>query len=136
MLNLVVIMGRLTSTPELKTTNTGLSVSSFTVAVNRQYSKDGNSQTDFIPCVAWRINADFITKYFAKGQMIAIKGSLQQRSYQDKDGNNRTVYEVIVESADFCGKKENADEQAQKLDNEVEQPEFEEISMGNLDLPF
>lgn len=135
MLNVVVIMGRLTSTPELKTTNTGLSVSSFTVAVNRNYSKDGNSQTDFIPCVAWRNNADFITKYFAKGQMIAIKGSLQQRSYQDKDGNNRTAYEVVVESADFCGDKKS-DEQGQKFDNEVDTSEFEEISMGNLDLPF
>ncbi len=135
MFNVVVIMGRLTSQPELKTSQSGVSVTSFTVAINRQYSK-GEQQTDFIPCVAWRNNADFITKYFGKGQMIAIKGSLQQRSYQDKNGNNRTTYEVVVESADFCGKKENADEQAQKLDNEVEQPEFEEISMGNLDLPF
>lgn len=138
MLNLVVIMGRLTSTPELKTTNTGLSVTSFTVAVNRNYSKDGNSQTDFINCVAWRNNADFITKYFAKGQMIAIKGSLQQRNYQDKDGNNRTAYEVIVDSADFCGSKEQvqADVTAQKFDNEVDTSEFEEISMGEQDLPF
>ena len=136
MLNVVVIMGRLTTQPELKTTSSGLSVSSFTVAVNRNYSKDGNSQTDFIPCVAWRNNADFITKYFGKGQMIAIKGSLQQRNYQDKNGNNRTTFDVVVENADFCGKKENSDEQAQKLDNEVEQPEFEEISMGDLDLPF
>lgn len=135
MLNVVVIMGRLTSQPELKTTQSGVSVTSFTVAVNRQYSK-GEQQTDFIPCVAWRNNADFITKHFGKGQMIAIKGNLQQRSYQDKNGNNRTTFEVVVESADFCGKKENSDEQAQKLDNEVEQPEFEEISMGNLDLPF
>lgn len=135
MFNVVVIMGRLTSQPELKTTQSGVSVTSFTVAVNRQYSK-GEQQTDFIPCVAWRNNAEFITKYFGKGQMIAIKGSLQQRGFDDKNGNKRTVFEVVVESADFCGKKENSDEQAQKLDNEVEQPEFEEISMGNLDLPF
>lgn len=134
MLNLVVIMGRLTSTPELKTTNTRLSVSSFTVAVNRQYSK-GEQQTDFIPCVAWRNNADFITKYFTKGQMIAIKGSLQQRNYKDKNGNNRTAYEVVVESADFCGDKKS-DEQGQKFDNEVDTSEFEEISMGDEDLPF
>lgn len=135
MLNVVVIMGRLTATPELRTTNTGLSVSSFTVAVNRQYSK-GEQQTDFIPCVAWRNTAEFITKYFGKGQSIVIQGSLQQRDFEDKQGNKRTAYEVVVSTADFCGKKENADEQAQKLDNEVEQPEFEEISMGNLDLPF
>ena len=133
MLNLVVIMGRLTTQPELKTTQNGVSVSPFTVAVNRQY---GEQQTDFIPCVAWRNTAEFITKYFGKGQMIAIKGSLQQRGFDDKNGNKRTVFEVVVENADFCGKKENSDEQAQKLDNEVEQPEFEEISMGHLDLPF
>ena len=135
MLNVIVIMGRLTSQPELKTTSSGLSVSSFTVAVNRNYSKDGNSQTDFIPCVAWRNNADFITKYFAKGQMIAIKGSLQQRNYKDKNGNNRTAYEVVVESADFCGDKKS-DEQGQKFDNEVDTSEFEEISMADEDLPF
>lgn len=134
MLNVVVIMGRLTTQPELKTTQSGVSVTSFTVAVNRQYSK-GEQQTDFIPCVAWRNNADFITKYFAKGQMIAIKGSLQQRNYKDKNGNNRTAYEVVVESAEFCGDKKS-DEQGQKFDNEVDTSEFEEISMGNLDLPF
>lgn len=134
MINTVVIMGRLTSTPELKTTNTGLSVSSFTVAVNRQYSK-GEQQTDFIPCVAWRNNAEFITKYFTKGQLIAIKGSLQQRNYKDKNGNNRTAYEVVVESADFCGDKKS-DEQGQKFDNEVDTSEFEEISMSDEDLPF
>ncbi len=144
MLNVVVIMGRLTATPELRTTNTGLSVTSFSVAINRNFSKDGNSQTDFIPCVAWRHNADFITKYFAKGQMIAIKGSLQQRSYQDKDGNNRTAYEVVVESADFCGSKSESSSNSFSSREEgepasfsnVDTGDFEEISMGDEDLPF
>lgn len=131
MLNLVVIMGRLTSQPELKTTQNGVSVSPFTVAVNRQY---GEQQTDFIPCVAWRNTAEFITKYFGKGQSIVIQGSLQQRDFEDKQGNKRTAYEVVVSTADFCGKKENADEQAQKLDNEVDTSEFEDLS--EQDLPF
>ena len=133
MLNLVVIMGRLTSQPELKTTQNGVSVSSFTVAVNRQY---GEQQTDFIPCVAWRNTAEFITKYFGKGQSIVIQGSLQQRNYQDKDGNNRTAYEVVVSTADFCGKKENPLKQEQDFENEVDTSEFEEISLADQDLPF
>lgn len=133
MLNVVVIMGRLTTQPELKTTANGIDVCSFTVAVTRNYNKD---ETDFIPCVAWRGNADFITKYFGKGQMIAIKGSLQQRSYQDKNGNNRTTFDVVVDGVDFCGDKKNAEEQEQILDNQVDTSEFEEISMSEQDLPF
>ena len=134
MLNLVVIMGRLTSQPELKTTQNGVSVSPFTVAVNRQYGEQ--QQTDFIPCVAWRNTAEFITKYFGKGQSIVIQGSLQQRDFEDKQGNKRTAYEVVVSTADFCGKKENPLKQEQNFENEVDTSEFEEISMGNLDLPF
>lgn len=133
MLNLVVIMGRLTSQPELKTTQNGVSVSPFTVAVNRQY---GEQQTDFIPCVAWRNTAEFITKYFGKGQSIVIQGSLQQRDFEDKQGNKRTAYEVVVSTADFCGKKENPLKQEQNFENEVDTSEFEEISLADEDLPF
>lgn len=142
MLNVVVIMGRLTAQPELRTTNNGLSVTSFSVAVNRSYSKDGNSQTDFINCVAWRGNAEFITKYFTKGQMIAIKGSLQQRSYTDKDGNKRTSYDVVVDTADFCGSKTETGGSAPARDvapasfSNVDTGDFEEISMSDDDLPF
>lgn len=136
-MNVVILMGRLTKSPELKTTNSGISVTSFTVAVNRSYSKDGNNQTDFINCVAWRNNAEFITKYFGKGQMIAIKGSLQQRSYTDKDGNKRTAYDVVVDSADFCGSKaESGENGAPASFSNVDTSEFEEISMGDEDLPF
>ena len=134
-MNVVILMGRLTKSPELKTTNSGISVTSFSVAVNRSYSKDGNNQTDFINCVAWRNNAEFITKYFGKGQMIAIKGSLQQRSYTDKDGNKRTTYDVVVDSASFCGNKEGSKEPDVDYQN-VDTSEFEEISMGDGDLPF
>lgn len=129
MLNVVVIMGRLTTQPELKTTQSGVSVTSFTVAVNRQYSK-GEQQTDFIPCVAWRNNADFITKYFGKGQMIAIRGRLQQQIYNDKDDNKRTDYVIVAENVYFCGSKEKSDLKA------VDESDFEEISLSDEDLPF
>lgn len=131
MLNVVVLMGRLTKEPELRTTNNGVSVTSFTVAVNRNYSKE--NQTDFINCVAWRNNAEFITKYFNKGQMIAIKGELHQRTFTDKDGNKRTAYDVVVESASFCGNREESKEPDIDYQNTSE---FEEISMGDEDLPF
>lgn len=143
MLNVVVIMGRLTADPELRTTQSGISVTSFSVAVNRNYSKDGNNQTDFINCVAWRNNAEFISKYFAKGQMIAIKGSLQQNNYTDKDGNKRTSYDVVVDTADFCGSKNESGGNSASARNEapasfsnVDTGDFEEISMGDDDLPF
>ena len=134
MLNVVVIMGRLTATPELRTTNSGISVTSFSVAVNRSYSKDGNNQTDFINCVAWRNNAEFITKYFGKGQMIAIRGSLQQSSYTDKDGNKRTTYDVVVDTVDFCGSK--SEEEKPDIFSNVDTTDFEDISMDDKDLSF
>ena len=135
MLNVVVIMGRLTQNPELKTTGNGISVSSFSVAVDRAYQSNGERQTDFINCVAWRSNADFITKYFSKGQMIAIKGSLQQNNYTDKNGNKRTTYDVVVESANFCGSKEEKAEPNVNL-ADVDITDFEEISTEDDDLPF
>ncbi len=106
MLNTAIIMGRLTADPELRTTNTGLSVTSFTVAVDRAYAKQGEQrQTDFINCVAWRSTAEFICRYFQKGSMIAVQGSIQVRSYEDRNGNRRTATEIIVDSASFCGSK-------------------------------
>lgn len=106
MINCAVIMGRLTADPELKTTNSGTSVISFTVAVDRNYVKQGEErQADFINCVAWRGTADFIVKYFHKGDMIALQGSIQTRNYEDKNGNKRTATEIIVDMASFCGGK-------------------------------
>ena len=86
MFNLVVLTGRLTADPELKTTNTGISVTSFSIAVNRRYRAGEETQTDFINIVAWRQTAEFITKYFKKGNMIGIEGSIQTRKYTDKNG--------------------------------------------------
>lgn len=106
MLNSVVLMGRLVADPELKTTSTGVNVTSFSIAVDRDYARQGEArQADFINIVAWRSTADFITKYFRKGQMIAIQGSIQTRSYEDRNGNKRTAFEVIADKVNFCGSK-------------------------------
>lgn len=117
-MNACILMGRMTSDPELKKTPSGVSVTTFTVAVNRSYVKHGEErQSDFIECVAWRNTADFICKYFRKGQMIAVQGSIQTRSYQDKQGNKRKAVEVYVDKADFCGDKptgKRADQQSPK----------------------
>ena len=105
-MNAICLMGRLTGDPELKTTQSGVSVTSFSVAVDRAYrSKDQERQTDFINCVAWRNTAEFISRYFRKGQRIALQGSLQSRKYTANDGSQRTVYEVVVDNAFFCESK-------------------------------
>ena len=141
MINVVVLMGRLTADPELRTTPNGISVTSFSIAVDRAYQKAGTErQTDFINCVAWRQTAEFITKYFQKGAMIAVNGTLQQRSYTDKDGNKRTAYDVVIDNASFCGSK--ADGSARPRSDEpasfsnAGMGDFEEITMRDDDLPF
>lgn len=105
MLNTVIISGRLTRTPELKSTRDGTAVTSFTVAVERDFANNGNYQTDFIDCVAWRQTAEFVSRYFNKGSYINVTGSLQSRKYTDRNGNNRTAWEIIVDRAYFCGSK-------------------------------
>lgn len=106
MLNCAIIMGRLTADPELKTTQSGISVTSFSVAVDRSYTPKGQEkQTDFINVVAWRQTAEFVTRYFHKGSMIAIEGSIQTRKYQDRNGNNRTAVEIVANNVSFCGSK-------------------------------
>lgn len=110
MLNNVVLMGRLTADPELRHTSNGVAVTSFTLAVNRSYAKSGTERVaDFIDIVAWRNTAEFVTKYFTKGQLVAVEGSIQTRTYQDKDGNNRKVSEVVVSNVYFAeAKREGA----------------------------
>ena len=113
MLNVVALQGRLTADPELKTTPSGVSVCAFALAVDRDYKgADGEKQTDFINCVAWRGTAEFICKYFAKGQMMTLKGQVQTRRYTDKDGNKRTAFEILAEGVNFCGSKETASQPA------------------------
>ena len=107
MLNHVVIMGRMVRDPELRQLDNGTSVTSFSVAVERNYvDKTTNErQADFLNVVAWRQTADFVCKYFHQGDMIALEGSLQSRKYTDKDGNNRTAIEIVASNISFCGGK-------------------------------
>ncbi len=108
-MNNIVLAGRLTKAPELKVTNSGVDVLPFTMAVNRAYAKSNDEVTaDFIPCIAWRKTATFISKYFNKGDGIVIKGRLETRKWVDNNGNNRVAYEVIVENTEFPqGKSKN-----------------------------
>ena len=143
MFNLVVLTGRLTADPELKTTNTGISVTSFSIAVNRRYRAGEETQTDFINIVAWRQTAEFITKYFKKGNMIGIEGSIQTRKYTDKNGNNRTVFEVVASNAQFVESKKDSTPSTAAVGEEpasfsnAESSDFTEIDSGmDDDLPF
>ena len=142
MLNRIILMGRLVDNPELRQTPSGVSVASFTVAVDRNFQpKDASErQTDFINCVAWRQTAEFITKYFQKGSMIAVNGTLQQRSYTDKDGNKRTAYDVVIDNASFCGSKSEGSTRPRSDEpasfSNAGMGDFEEITMSDDDLPF
>ena len=108
MLNVVAIMGRLVADPELRTTQSGINVVSFRIACDRNFVRQGEQrQADFIDIVAWRQQAEFVSKYFQKGSLIAIEGSLQTRQYQDKNGNNRTAVEVVANNISFAGPKSN-----------------------------
>lgn len=108
MLNVVAIIGRMVKDPELKTTNSGKSVCSFRIANNSGYKDaSGQSQTNWLDVTAWGKTAEFVCKYFPKGALIAIDGRLQTRQYQDKNGQNRTVTEIVAQNANFCGSKES-----------------------------
>ena len=111
MLNHIVIMGRLTRDPELRRTGSGVAVASFTVAVDRDFGKNenGEKETDFIDCVAWRQTGEFVSKYFTKGSMAVVSGRLQIRSWKDKDGNNRRTAEVVADNVYFGDSKRNGD---------------------------
>ena len=116
MLNKIIIMGRLTRDPESRATGAGTTVANFSVAVERDFSgQDGEKKTDFINCVAWRKTAEFVTKYFTKGSMIAVSGRLEMRDWTDKDGNKRTSAEINAESVYFAGGKKDAQSAADSL---------------------
>ena len=145
MFNIVILSGRLTADPELKTTQSGVSVCSFSVAVERRYKQGEEKQADFIPIVVWRGQAEFVSKYFSKGSMIGIKGSIQTRRYTDKEGNNRTAFEIVAEDVQFIGSKQS---EGSVEGNSLPAPEndpmtafkdkldgFAEVS-GDGDLPF
>jgi single-strand DNA-binding protein len=137
-------MGRLIADPELRTTPSGISVTSFCVAVDRSYVKSGEErQTDFINVVAWRQTADFVTRYFHKGSMIAVQGSIQTRSYEDKNGNKRTAVEIVADKVSFCGSKSGFNESSDtQTSNYTQNSQNGELSANSEDfeddsgLPF
>lgn len=105
-MNKVILMGRLTRDPEIRQTPNGISLARFSLAVDRRFSgKDGQRQTDFINCVAWRQTGEFISRYFTKGSMIAVVGSIQSRSWDGQDGKKQYATEVVVDEAYFTGSK-------------------------------
>ncbi|MGN0550286.1 MAG: single-stranded DNA-binding protein [Acutalibacteraceae bacterium] len=137
MMNKVELMGRLTSDPELKTTPSNISVTSFSIAVERNYAKqDEARQTDFINIVCWRQRAEFVCKYFVKGQLIALVGSLQTRSYEDKNGNKRVATEVLAENIYFTGDKRSIpDNQPSEIPPLPGDDDFTEMPIDD-DLPY
>ncbi len=128
MLNCAVIMGRLTADPELRQTPSGVSVTRFSVAVDRGYVKPGEERkADFINVVCWRQTAEFVTKYFSKGSMIAVQGSIQTGSYE-KDGVKRSTFEIVADNVSFCGSKNESGSTAPRATEAA--PSF---SNGNVD---
>ena len=142
MLNKVILMGRLTKEPELRHTQSDIPVASFTLAVDRGYKRDNDAvNVDFINIVAWRGTAEFVSKWFTKGQLVAVSGKIQTRSYQDKDGKNRTATEVVADEVFFAENKKNNAEgtydtgKTETAEFEPIQGEFEEID-DDEPLPF
>lgn len=147
MINMVALMGRLTYDPELRTTPSGVSVLRFQVAVDRNYQRQGTErQADFIDCVAWRQTAEFISRYFHKGSMIAVEGTIQTQNYTDKNNQQRKSVEVVANNVSFCGSKNESNSGAPSPAQAFNQPapsyasadtsDFEEIVDDDDDLPF
>lgn len=127
-MNKVCLVGRLTKDPEMRTTQGGVVACTFTVAVDRPFKdKNGNKQADFLPCVAWRNSAEFIGKYFTKGQRIGVEGSIQTRTYNAQDGSKRYVTEIVVDHAEFVESKQ---------DTVPAQPSEEFVETDEAELPF
>ena len=129
-MNIIAIKGRLVRDPEIRQTQSGVSVTNITVAVDRSYSAGGEKQTDFFDCVFWRQGAEFVSKYFKKGKEIIVTGEMQSRKWQDKEGNNRISWEIQNARAEFCGGK--SDNSAH--DDPVS--DFHEIDDTDSSLPF
>ena len=143
MLNSVVIMGRLTYDPELKATPSGVSVVRFQIACDRNYSKSGEEKkTDFIDVTAWRQTAEFVSRYFHRGSMIAVEGSIQTDNYTDRDGIKRKSFQVVANNVSFCGSKAESGSanpvysQPAPSYASADNSDFEEIVDDDDDLPF
>ena len=138
-LNIAALMGRLTRDPEMRKTPQGVSVATFTVAVDRSFVKQGEErQADFIDIVCWRNTAEFVCKYFQKGSLIAVNGSIQTRTYQDKNGNNRKAFEIVADNVHFAGEKKDGGAQGGVAPHYAEKKndDFAVIDEGEEDLPF
>ena len=141
-MNKVMLIGRLTKDPELRYTQSGTAVASFTLAVNRRFSnQSGEREADFINCVAWQKSAEFVANYFRKGQQMALEGRLQVRSYDGNDGQRRWVTEVVAEQIEFVGSKnENGSGRQDYQNNNASAGSSlglgEEIVFDDNDLPF
>lgn len=158
-MNKIILVGRLTKDPEIRSTSAGFSTASFTVAVNRNFkNKDGNYDADFLPCVAFRNQAEFVSKYFKKGNMICLEGRVQTRNYDAQDGTKRYVTEVVVENVEFVGGKNEGSSSMTSSNNSYVDapseapvdvmPEYDiptsdpyenydkEVSLSDNDLPF
>ena len=142
--NKATIAGRLTSDPELKQTMSGISACTFTIAVNRRYSKDGEQECDFINCQAWRQTAEFVSRYFKKGSSICVSGAIQTRSWTDNSGQKRYATEVVVDEAYFVDGKNDA-QQTEPTNANIYNPyatksqqeqKFEPITAEEQQLPF
>lgn len=129
-MNSVILCGRLTKDPEKRVTQTGLSVASFTLAVDRRKDANGNRVTDFFNCTAWRQTADFVCQYFTKGRKALVRGSLQNREYQAQDGTNRRVTEIVADEVEFADSKPEGAAQHQAQAPAQAQDDFDD------DLPF
>ena len=133
MLNHIVLMGRLTRAPELRRTQSGIAVASFTLAVDQDYkSQNGERGVDFINIVAWRGTAEFAEKYFEKGQMAVVSGRLSTRNYEDKNGNKRAAYEVVASNIYFGGYKSNAG----NSETDTAPQTFDPLMDDDPDIPF
>ena len=158
-MNKIILIGRLTKDPEVRSTSTGITTANFTVAAQRPFkNKNGEQEADFLPCVAFRNSADFISKYFKKGSMICVEGRVQTRNYDAQDGTKRYVTEVIVENAEFVGGKNEGSSSSRSTSSGFEDmpseapidamPEYDipdsdpyenydkEVSLSDNDLPF
>ena len=155
-MNKIILVGRLTKDPEVRTTSAGFNTVNFSVAVNRNFkNKDGNYDADFLPCVAFRQTADFISKFFKKGNMISLEGRVQTRNYDAQDGTKRYVTEVVVENVEFVGGKNDSNSSSADAYVDApaeapidEMPEYDiptsdpyenydkEVSLSDNDLPF
>ena len=137
-MNKVILVGNLTRDPEYQTTPNGVALARFSIAVQRKFvNSDGNREADFINCIAWRGQADFVNKYFKKGSRIGLTGSLQTRNYEANDGSRRTATEVVVEDVEFVGPKQ--DDNGREFDAQPEVQNEEKPSLQPVeddDLPF